>query len=99
MTDTSELLLAEDSFRDQPKPSVASRAPAEAGRIGLRCDSRRWLVEDVVEPDRPGADYDARGQSLNGFWDYEPPPNPGGRGLVGSRRKRLRPAVVYHFNP
>jgi superfamily II DNA or RNA helicase len=42
--------------------------------------SRRWLVEEVVEPSLPGqsalvrlacADDDAQGQSLNVFWDYE----------------------------
>jgi superfamily II DNA or RNA helicase len=43
--------------------------------------SRRWLVEEVVEPARPGqsclvrlacADDDAQGQSLEVYWDYEP---------------------------
>lgn len=42
--------------------------------------SRRWLVEDVVEPPKTGqsplvrlacADYDAQGQSLEVYWNYE----------------------------
>jgi superfamily II DNA or RNA helicase/vacuolar-type H+-ATPase subunit H len=42
--------------------------------------SRRWLVEDIIAPDRPDqscllrlacADDDAQGQALDVFWDYE----------------------------
>ena len=42
--------------------------------------SRRWLVQEVVEPPDPGqsavvrlacADDDAQGESLDVFWDYE----------------------------
>ena len=42
--------------------------------------SRRWLVEEVIDPPAPGessqvrlacADDDAQGQSLEVFWDYE----------------------------
>jgi hypothetical protein len=42
--------------------------------------SRRWLVDEVIEPKRPGqtfvvrlscADDDAQGQSLEVLWDYE----------------------------
>lgn len=42
--------------------------------------SRRWLVEEVIEPSVPGqsalvrlacADDDAQGQTLDAYWDYE----------------------------
>ncbi|OGG46642.1 MAG: helicase [Candidatus Handelsmanbacteria bacterium RIFCSPLOWO2_12_FULL_64_10] len=56
--------------------------PERAPRVGelVQVRSRRWLVEEVVKPDRPGqscllrlacADDDAQGQSLDVFWDYE----------------------------
>jgi len=46
----------------------------------VKIRSRRWLVEEVVEPDVPGrttlvklacAEDDAQGQLLDVFWDYE----------------------------
>ena len=57
---------------------LPERAPAVGDLIQVR--SRRWLVEEVVEPQAPGessvvrlacADDDAQGQSLSVFWDYE----------------------------
>jgi len=53
-------------------------APSVGELVQVR--SRRWLVEEVVEPTHPGqscllrlacADDDAQGQSLDVFWDYE----------------------------
>jgi superfamily II DNA or RNA helicase len=58
--------------------SLRDRAPAPGELVQVR--SRRWLVEEVVVPDRSGhspivrlacADDDAQGQSLDVFWDYE----------------------------
>ena len=52
--------------------------PATGELVQVR--SRRWLVEEVVEPGLPGhspvvrlacADDDAQGQTLDVFWDYE----------------------------
>ena len=57
---------------------LPERAPAVGELVQVRC--RRWLVEEVVEPQAPGessvvrlacADDDAQGQSLSVFWDYE----------------------------
>jgi len=67
----------------QPHPArlltLPERAPAPGELVQVR--SRRWLVEEVIEPTTPGrsclvrlacADDDAQGQSLEVFWDYEP---------------------------
>ena len=57
---------------------MPDRLPTSGELIQVR--SRRWLVEEVVEPTAPGqspvvrlacADDDAQGQSLDVFWDYE----------------------------
>ena len=60
-----------------------NRAPSKSlPEIGdlVQVRSRRWLVEEVVQPDVPAhsslvrlacADDDAQGQSLEVFWDYE----------------------------
>ena len=57
---------------------LPERAPAVGELVQVR--SRRWLVEEVFEPQGPGeslvvrlgcADDDAQGQSLSVFWDYE----------------------------
>jgi len=59
-------------------PSLPERSP-EVGEL-VQVRSRRWLVEEVVLPSRPGcsalarlacADDDAQGQSLDVYWDYE----------------------------
>ena len=61
-----------------PMTKLPQRAPAAGELVQVR--SRRWLVEDVIEPQAPGessivrlacADDDAQGQSLDVFWDYE----------------------------
>ena len=53
--------------------------PPEVGEL-VQVRSRRWLVEEVVPPARPGgsslvtlacATDDAQGESLQVFWDYE----------------------------
>jgi superfamily II DNA or RNA helicase len=58
--------------------TLPTRNPAVGELVQVR--SRRWLVEEVVEPTTPGqsclvrlacADDDAQGQSLDAFWDYE----------------------------
>ena len=60
----------------------ATRLPERAPRVGelVHVRSRRWLVEEIVDPPAPGessrvrlacADDDAQGQSLEVFWDYE----------------------------
>ena len=61
-----------------PAAKLPERAPAVGELVQVR--SRRWLVEEVVEPQAAGessiirlacADDDAQGQSLDVFWDYE----------------------------
>ncbi len=53
--------------------------PPTAGEL-VQVRSRRWLVEEVVEPPAPGesavvrlacAEDDSQGQTLSVFWDYE----------------------------
>ena len=53
--------------------------PPEVGEL-VQVRSRRWLVEEVTPPHKPGgtclvrlacADDDAQGQTLDVFWDYE----------------------------
>ncbi len=63
---------------------MATRAlPERDPEVGelVQVRSRRWLVEEVVEPAVPGqtalvrlacADDDAQGQALNVFWNVEP---------------------------
>lgn len=55
------------------------KGPPAVGDL-VRVRSRRWLVEEVVDPGVAGqstwvrlacADDDAQGQSLDVFWDYE----------------------------
>ncbi len=57
---------------------LPERPPTPGELVQVR--SRRWLVEEIVEPKAPGqsplvrlacADDDAIGQSLEVFWDYE----------------------------
>ena len=63
--------------------SIAHRLPPDrlptVGEL-VQVRSRRWLVEEVTDPERPGqsavvrlacADDDAQGQELEVFWDYE----------------------------
>ena len=61
---------------------LAATLPERAPHVGelVHVRSRRWLVEEVVDPPAPGessrvrlacADDDAQGQSLEVFWDYE----------------------------
>ncbi|MDP7386770.1 MAG: hypothetical protein QF593_12150, partial [Nitrospinota bacterium] len=56
-----------------------SEQPPGAGEL-VQVRSRRWLVEEVVEPGVAGqspvvrlacADDDAQGQTLDVYWDYE----------------------------
>jgi superfamily II DNA or RNA helicase len=65
-----------------PEPTSALALPEHPPAAGdlVQVRSRRWLVEEVVEPVTPGhsalvrlacADDDAQGQSLDVFWDYE----------------------------
>ncbi len=58
--------------------SAPERLPELGDLVQVR--SRRWLVEEVVQPEAPNqspimglacADDDAQGQSLEVFWDYE----------------------------
>jgi hypothetical protein len=60
-------------------PEALPERPPTLGEL-VQLRSRRWLVEDVVEPARTGqsplvrlacADDDAQGQALEVFWDYE----------------------------
>ena len=62
----------------RPEMAPPDRLPKIGELVQVR--SRRWLVEDVVEPERAGesllvqlacADDDSQGQSLEVFWDYE----------------------------
>jgi len=65
-----------------PQPAVQlKRSPSlpEVGQL-VQIRSRRWLVDEVIEPKIPGqtcvvrlscADDDAQGQSLEVLWDYE----------------------------
>ena len=59
--------------------SLPTRPPELGDLVEVR--SRRWLVEEVVEPGFPGqspivrlacADDSNQGQTLDVFWDYEP---------------------------
>jgi SNF2 family DNA or RNA helicase len=65
----------------QPVDSVR-RQTSQAPHVGelVQVRSRRWLVDEVIEPKIPGqtcvvrlscADDDAQGQSLDVLWDYE----------------------------
>lgn len=66
-----------------PALQFKQRIPARFPSIGdlVQVRSRRWLVEEILEPPKPGqsprirlacADDDAQGQSLTVYWDYEP---------------------------
>ncbi len=61
--------------RNLPLP----KRPPQVGEL-VQVRSRRWLVEEIIQPATPGqsnlvrlacADDDAQGQSLDVFWDYE----------------------------
>jgi hypothetical protein len=63
----------------QAAPQTLSARPPRVGEVVL-VRSRRWLVDEVIEPKSKGqtcvarlscADDDAQGQSLEVFWDYE----------------------------
>jgi len=71
------------NFREQIQPvaSVRSQNPSSP-KVGelVQVRSRRWLVDEVIEPNIPGqtcvvrlscADDDAQGQSLEVLWNYE----------------------------
>src|SRR5688572_26438362 len=60
----------------------ARHVPVRAPRVGelVQVRSRRWLVDEVIEPAMAGqtcvvrlscADDDAQGQALDVLWDYE----------------------------
>jgi SNF2 family DNA or RNA helicase len=62
--------------------AAARTLPERQPRVGelVQVRSRRWLVDEIVEPTKPGqtclirlscADDDAQGQSLDVLWDYE----------------------------
>jgi superfamily II DNA or RNA helicase len=64
---------------DSASRLLPERAPEVGELVHVR--SRRWLVEEVVQPQITGqsclvrlacADDDAQGQSLDVYWDYEP---------------------------
>jgi hypothetical protein len=70
--------LSEDAEPADPIRRKTSRVPSVAELVHVR--SRRWFVEEIIEPKSPGqtcvvrlscADDDAQGQSLEVFWDYE----------------------------
>ena len=57
---------------------LPERSPEKGELVQVR--SRRWLVDDVIPPEKPGqsclvclscADDDAQGQELEVYWDYE----------------------------
>ena len=61
-----------------PGTKLPAQPPAAGELVHVR--SRRWLVEEVVDPPAPGesaivklacAEDDSQGQSLSVFWDYE----------------------------
>jgi SNF2 family DNA or RNA helicase len=63
----------------QTSPKQPSGRPPRVGELVL-VRSRRWLVDEVIEPKVPGqtciarlscADDDAQGQTLEVLWDYE----------------------------
>jgi SNF2 family DNA or RNA helicase len=63
----------------QTGPQNVSARPPRVGELVL-VRSRRWLVDEVIEPKVPGqtciarlscADDDAQGQTLEVLWDYE----------------------------
>jgi hypothetical protein len=83
----SSLSKKEDPDRSEEiclKSDTASRMlPERAPEVGelVQVRSRRWLVEEVIQPKISGqsclvrlacADDDAQGQSLDVNWDYEP---------------------------
>lgn len=64
-----------------PQPAIRT-LPERPPRVGelVQVRQRRWLVDEVIEPDIPGqtclvrlscADDDAQGQTLDVFWKYE----------------------------
>jgi len=70
--------LAENIQPAAPVRRQTSRVPRVGELVQVR--SRRWLVDEVIEPKSPGqtcvarlscADDDAQGQSLEVLWDYE----------------------------
>ena len=70
--------LPEDIQPAAPIRRQTSRVPKVGELVQVR--SRRWLVDEVIEPKSPGqtcvvrlscADDDAQGQSLEVLWDYE----------------------------
>ncbi len=63
-----------------PTSRQLPEAPPEPGAL-VQVRSRRWLVEEVVDPPEPGssarvrlacADDDNQGRTLDVFWDWEP---------------------------
>jgi hypothetical protein len=63
----------------QAAPQTLSARPPRVGELVL-VRSRRWLVDEVIEPKSPRqtciarlscADDDAQGQTLEVLWDYE----------------------------
>jgi len=66
------------SLPTTPPTQLPTRLPVPGDLVQVR--SRRWLVDEVIEPRRPGesvlvrlacADDDAQGQVLEAYWDYE----------------------------
>ena len=68
----------EDLGPTAPARNQTSTVPSVGDLVQVR--SRRWLVDEVIEPKNPGqtfvvrlscADDDAQGQPLEVLWDYE----------------------------
>src|ERR1700756_4878873 len=67
---------------EDTQPAAIRRQASRVPRVGelVQVRSRRWLVDEVIDPISPGqtcvvrlscADDDAQGQSLEVLWDYE----------------------------
>src|ERR1700756_5312920 len=67
---------------EDTQPAAIRRQASRVPRVGelVQVRSRRWLVDEVIDPISPGqtcvvrlscADDDAQGQSLDVLWDYE----------------------------
>lgn len=65
-----------------PRQAATQTVPGRQPRVGelVQVRSRRWLVDEVIEPKSPGqtllirlscADDDAQGNRLEVIWDYE----------------------------
>ena len=75
------ILRGQRSF-SLPRQAATQTVPGRQPRVGelVQVRSRRWLVDEVIEPKSPGqallirlscADDDAQGNRLEVLWDYE----------------------------